>query len=211
MSSPIIKFDGHNNTSSHDLMTKAPSSIEVYGSKNKLDLHKQANLSRFAIKIQGDNNSIEIEENTEMRGLVYIRGDSCRLIIGKNSTSAGVRFTIGAERTIKLGADCMLSRNIEIRCWDEHPLYDLDSRKQINPGQDVTIGDHVWFSEGVVVNKGVSIASGSVIGAGAVVTRNLLIPNSVYAGIPASLIRERVAWARSPKEMNWSTADYRVG
>ena len=53
-------------------------------------------------------------------------------------------------------------------------------------GGRVTIG--AWLGARVVVLPGVTVGQGAVVGAGAVVTRDCK-PDSVYAGVPARLVR----------------------
>ncbi|MBP1852092.1 acetyltransferase-like isoleucine patch superfamily enzyme [Rhizobium halophytocola] len=209
MSSVQMRDSGTHNESNHAALVQPPADIEFIGNKNRLRLDPSANLSSFRIKIKGDKNLIVIDRGCEIRGLVYIKGNCSSLRIGPRATAAGARFSIGDGGSVVLGKDCMLSRDIEIRCWDEHPIYDLGTRARINGAQDVIIGEHVWIGQGVTINKGVTVAAGIVIGASSLVTRTLSQPNSIYAGSPAKLIRENIAWARSPSAMNWDTADLR--
>jgi len=58
----------------------------------------------------------------------------------------------------------------------------------------VCIGDDVWIGARAVILPGVNIGRGAVIGAGAVVTRNVAA-NSVVAGVPARLLRDRTGMA----------------
>lgn len=53
------------------------------------------------------------------------------------------------------------------------------------------IGHDVWIGANVVIKQGVKIGNGSVIGAGSVVTKD--VPeNSIYAGVPAILLKQRL-------------------
>lgn len=52
----------------------------------------------------------------------------------------------------------------------------------------IDVGDGTWLGARVLVMPGVSIGSGCVIAAGAVVTSDCE-PNSMYAGVPARLVR----------------------
>ena len=52
------------------------------------------------------------------------------------------------------------------------------------------IGDNVWLGAKSTILGGISIESGCVVGAGAVVTHNVKT-NSIVAGVPAKIIKER--------------------
>ncbi len=58
----------------------------------------------------------------------------------------------------------------------------------------VVIGKGSWIGSGAIVLPGVTIGENSVVAAGAVVTHDVP-PNSVYAGVPAHLLKELI-----PKE-----------
>ena len=62
---------------------------------------------------------------------------------------------------------------------------------QGNSEESIEIGNDVWIGYDVKIMPGVTIADGCVIAAGAVVT-NDTEPYSVYAGVPAKKISERV-------------------
>lgn len=54
----------------------------------------------------------------------------------------------------------------------------------------IVIGSNVWLGAGVRVLDGARIGDGCVVGAGAVV-HGTLEPDSIYAGVPARLMRRR--------------------
>jgi acetyltransferase-like isoleucine patch superfamily enzyme len=59
-------------------------------------------------------------------------------------------------------------------------------------GDRATIGNDVWIGANVVVLRGVTIGDGSIVAANAVVTKDIP-PYSIAGGIPAKVIRPRVA------------------
>jgi serine acetyltransferase len=63
-------------------------------------------------------------------------------------------------------------------------------RLQEGVQQAIVIGEDVWLGVNVVVLKGVSIGAGAIVAAGAVVTKSIL-PNEIWAGIPAKKIGQR--------------------
>lgn len=52
------------------------------------------------------------------------------------------------------------------------------------------IGSDVWIGYGAVVLSGITIGDSAIIAAGAVVTHNVL-PNTIVAGSPARMVRQR--------------------
>ncbi|MGA0556479.1 acyltransferase [Larkinella sp. VNQ87] len=63
--------------------------------------------------------------------------------------------------------------------------------KQPAPKKVILIGDDVWLGCNVIVLMGVEIGNGAIVGAGAVVTKSIL-PNEVWAGVPARKIGQRL-------------------
>jgi maltose O-acetyltransferase len=55
-------------------------------------------------------------------------------------------------------------------------------------GSPIEIQDGSWIGNGVIIFPGVTISRGCVVGAGAIVTKST-VPNGLYAGNPARLIR----------------------
>lgn len=58
------------------------------------------------------------------------------------------------------------------------------------PGAPI-IGNHVFIASGAKIIGPLSIADGVVIGANAVVTRDILEPNTTWAGIPARKVSDK--------------------
>jgi acetyltransferase-like isoleucine patch superfamily enzyme len=86
---------------------------------------------------------------------------------------------IVAARSVRIGRDCKIARDVIIMDTDQHEL----------PGQPlqvapVTIEDRVWIGARAIVLKGVHVGHDSVIAAGAVVTRSMP-PYSIVGGVPA--------------------------
>lgn len=70
-----------------------------------------------------------------------------------------------------------------------HEIGESTQRAGANTAQPVVIGDGVWIGARVTILPGVIIGDGAVVAAGSVVVQNCK-PDSVYAGVPAKLIRE---------------------
>jgi acetyltransferase-like isoleucine patch superfamily enzyme len=89
----------------------------------------------------------------------------------------------------------MFSSGVILRTDDGHGIFDLETEQQINPPQDIVVGDHVWLGNGSRVNKGATIGSGTVVGQMSVVSGNLE-SQCIYAGVPAKKLKQGVGWAR---------------
>lgn len=188
-------------------MARKAKSISVIGHDNQIIVEEGAELPSLRLSIRGNGNKISVGRGCVIKGGIFIKGHNCSIIIGEGTTVVGFRITVAESTSLVIGRDCMFSRNIEIRTTDEHPIYDLASSELINPGRDVSIGDHVWIGEGVRVVKGCSIPSGCVIGTLSVATGKLPAANSAYAGSPARLLREGIVWARTYRTISHPSGD----
>jgi len=192
---------------------------KIRGRGNRI-LTNGAFLHRCRFDIRGNNNSISIGWATRISNTIfYLRGDNHQLIIGKNCVYEGdsfcledknCRITLGEKTTvlaarlaaaednrkIKIGRDCLLAYDIDIRTTDSHLVINRTSGKRLNPAQDVIIADHVWVAAGVKILKGVRIAADSVVAAGAIVTKPFSTKGVIIAGIPAKIIKRNINWTR---------------
>lgn len=68
----------------------------------------------------------------------------------------------------------------------------------------VIIGHDVWIGHGAIILAGRTIGNGAVIAAGAVVTRDVP-PYSIFAGVPARVVKQRFApdIARRMEALAW--------
>lgn len=130
---------------------------------------------------------------------------------------AGPGSVIWAPRRLTIGRDVYVGKNVTIEIDGEigdgvlianlvgiigrrdHDVGDLGKSIRRSrwvgdfPGQlsqRTVIGSDVWIGYGAVVLSGVSIGDSSIVAAGSVVT-NDVPPNSIVAGNPARVIRQR--------------------
>jgi len=192
---------------------------KIRGRGNRIST-KAAFLRRCHFDIRGNNNSISIGWATRISNtLFYVRGNNHRLTVGKHCVYEGGRFcledknceiTLGDKTTvqiahiaaaednrkIKIGRDCLLAYDVDIRTSDSHSVISQGSGKRLNPAQDVVIADHVWVAAGVKILKGAKIAADSVVAAGAIVTKPFSAKGIVIGGIPAKVIKRNISWSR---------------
>jgi len=156
-----------------------------------------APLVRGEIMVAGAGNGLVLGDTAGKTFLrLTLRGDDCLFFTGAGLSANEVNILLqGTGRSVVMGDDCMLSSDVTIRTSDSHAIIDLAAAAQVNPPQDVEIGEHVWLANGTVVMKGVRIGAGCIVAARAVVSRDLP-PCSLGAGVPARVIRSGVTWSR---------------
>lgn len=171
--------------------------------KNEIKISKLSKLRKNKIKISGNNNVLYIEEGALIRNCnILIRGNNNKLSIGKDcviensqiildnengeiaigkNTSVGKLLLVSLEPyKITIGENCMISYDTEIRNTDSHMIYSIETKKRINYGKEVKIGNNVWIGARAMVLKGVEIGNDSIIA----------------AGIPAKEVKNKIYWTR---------------
>lgn len=121
-------------------------------------------------------------------------GDSFdpRITIG-NRVSFGYHCHVGCINEVTIGDDVLVASRVFISDHSHGNSHgqDLDippARRRLFSKGAIRIGCNVWIGEGVSILPGVTIGNNSIVGANSVVTHD--VPeNSVFAGIPARLIR----------------------
>jgi acetyltransferase-like isoleucine patch superfamily enzyme len=89
----------------------------------------------------------------------------------------------------------MISNHVHIRTSDSHPIYDMETKKRLNPSRSVLLGNHIWIAPQSAVYKGVCVGDGSIIASRTLVTHD--VPsNVVVAGLPAKVVKTNVFWSR---------------
>lgn len=143
----------------------------------------------------GVNAQLTVRGNFEIGPGVHLSvSKNAALDIGgrQNSSGSGItsRSRVMVERSVKIGADCIIAWDVFISDSDWHDLKGSDRIR------DVTIGDNVWIAHGVSVVKGASIPNGCIVGAKSMVSAGTFPEKSLLAGIPAKVIRSNVEWKR---------------
>lgn len=172
--------------------------VHFRASHGLLWLDPQARIGAVSVEFNGDHGQCRIgrgHEDGSFSALLRL-GQEGHIQVGDGTTTTA-RCFIGASEgaRVHLGEDCMLASDVQLRCDDAHPIFDIHSGERVNPSQDIFIGDHVWLAYGTRCMGGTRIGDGSVIGLDSIVTG--AIPNNCVAvGRPARLVRRDVAWER---------------
>lgn len=166
--------------------------VRINGDNNSIDIGENSRLKYTQITIMGDNNHIIAEDGSKLDGpcKITLEGNST-LYIGRNSGIRGVSF-VAKDANITVGRNCMFSYDVIVRNNDSHKVLDQDGNVT-NMAQDIVIGDHVWLCERSTILKGVTIGNNSVIAYGAIVTKDCP-PNSIMAGNPARVVKQDINW-----------------
>jgi maltose O-acetyltransferase len=91
---------------------------------------------------------------------------------------------------VRIGDHCLFGPAVQIYTAT-HPL-DIATRRKLESGRPVTLGNDVWVGGGAILCPGITIGDGAVIGAGSVVTKS--VPAGVLAaGNPCRVIRDLTA------------------
>lgn len=170
--------------------------FNIKGNRNTVLVGSNVRLNTTTIQIDGDDNKIVLEDNIQGSVRLWISGNNCQILIGKNTTIRDANIGVAeANVSANIGDDCMLADGIDIRCSDSHSIIDLKSNQRINYAKDINIGSHVWIGRNVQILKGVSVGKDSIIASGAILTKEYP-SNSIIAGIPAQVKRTNVTWSR---------------
>lgn len=170
--------------------------FKIRGLNNKITISKKAVLRNFSVEINSSNNNLFIGEFCNLRGSIHLRQMGSLIEIGAKTTFVNANLFAMEGKRIVIGEDCMFSSGVYIRTSDEHSILDLTNNTRVNIAKDICVGSHVWIGEGATLSKGSLIPDNCIIGAKSVVTKVLHKKNSIYAGCPATIIRDKIRWIR---------------
>lgn len=181
--------------------------VDIKGENNKIIIDRTThfhNGNKLFVTINGSDNEICIGKENWIFGNNYIsigaddrhKVKNVKIEIGDNNRFSSIKFsTVNSNTSLSIGNDCMFSERINLLHTDNHPIYDLNTGKIINPVTDMKIGNRVLICEDATILKNVSIPDGCIIGKFAVVSdKNLTKKNCVIAGNPAKVVKENVMW-----------------
>ena len=171
------------------------SKLVINGKDNEVSI-SSGNFKRIKININGNNNNLQIEENSHIRNLdILIQGNNHEVIIG-SSVNIGEASLVccGKKSKILIGKDSMLASGINIKSCDGHAIY--KDGEIINNSKEIIVGDMVWIAQNVTILKGVNIGDNSVVGINSTVTSNNFPNNVILGGSPAKILKTDISWGR---------------
>jgi len=134
---------------------------------------------------------VNIGRRTELESDVWLKLVSNEAMLGIGQHSFIGRGTeIDVSEQVTIGDHVLIAPGVFIADHSHNIKAGMMIDVQGCTSSPVSIADDVWLGANCVVLPGVNIGQGAVIGAGAVVTRD--VPqNTVVAGVPARVLRER--------------------
>jgi len=116
-------------------------------------------------------------------------GDPRRLHIASSAILNNATLNANSG-DITIGDNTIFGHNVSI-ITGTHPISELGSDRHQFPtsGRDITIGKGVWIATNAVVIGPCTIGDDAVIAAGSIVVGGDVPPGTVYAGVPARLLR----------------------
>lgn len=170
------------------------SKIKIYGENNELNISSLAKIRNCTIEIQGVNNKIFIEHDCDINNTTFSMDNAGGSIYIRKGTSIGRALIVSYEpNIIDIGNNCMISYDVEIRNTDSHAIFSLGTKKRINYGKDVKIGNNVWIGAYSKILKGSTIEANTIIGMSSLVS-GYIPENCIAVGSPAKVIKDNVYW-----------------
>lgn len=195
----LIKIKGENNqiisqkVKGNGFYDRSP--VKITGNQNSINIHPNNKFYKLELIINGNNNSITIDEGCWGSLKLIVNTDNASIKIGKNCVFRGVEAGLWEKgSSLCIGDEVMIARDSRLYVSDFHSIVNINSMEAINQGKFITIGNHVWIGERVLVLKNNQIADDIMVAAGSIVTKDLSESHSIYAGNPARAVKHDVTW-----------------
>lgn len=111
---------------------------------------------------------------------------------------ANAGLIISASKEINFGHNCLLGWNCFCSDGDGHSVIDCATRKALNYGSPIFIGDHVWIASNVALLKGSKIGNDSVVAYGASISEPFELSNVLIGGLPGKVLKQDITWDYNP-------------
>lgn len=161
----------------------------------KLRLGKNAYIGAYSYLDCMSTGGVTLGDNVTIREGCWLQltsgydnpGES--IVIG-NNVYIGPKSVLGAAAPITIGDRCQLGANVSLVAENHRFDGEKDIFEQGVTRKGIQIGRDVWMGNHVTVLDGVTIDDGAVIGAGTVVTKSVP-PRAVVVGVPGRVIKTR--------------------
>lgn len=173
-------------------------SVKISGSCNQVIFNEGVRVNNMRIVIKGNNNRLILHKGVKFLegGRVKLEDENNLIEIGENTDFVDCFFAVSDYNSkVIVGRDCMFSAKIILRNSDVHSILDEKNRR-INCAKDTIIGDRVWVGYGATILKGSIIENDCVVGTQSVVAGLRISEGSVVAGNPAKIVKQGIHWDR---------------
>ncbi len=162
-----------------------------YARKNNIEIHNISKISYNLIK--------QIGVGSKIKDVVSLVG---KIEIGRYTTINGPGTRIASLiNKIRIGSFCSIASNVIIQEYNHkynritsyyifQNLFKSNNLNEIDSKGDINIGEDVWIGSNSVILSGINIGRGSIVGAGSVVVKDIP-PYSIVVGNPAKVIKSR--------------------
>lgn len=167
------------------------------GEGNIVEIEVPYKFYRTQIRLTGSNGRLKIKKNCSMFNQFINIGNNGFCEIDENFYSTqNCRFYVGAS-SLKIGKNCLFSRNITIYCDDGHDIIDNANNLIINRQKEgVFVGDKVWLGDSVFLLKGTMLSNNTVVGARTLVSKEFTDTNTLIYGTPARVQSTNINWEK---------------
>lgn len=189
------KIKGKGNTISCQGALCKSFKVKILGNNNTINIEEESIITNCTVYIKGNNHKLLLTKNNRIQNTEFwFEDNDCTIAIGENTRIFGAHIAVTEPNSkISIGKGCLFSSQIDIRNGDSHSILDKKTNQRINFARDINIRNFVWIGKGATILKGTTIDSNCVIGTKSVVTKDVP-PNCIVAGFPAKVVKENIYW-----------------
>lgn len=159
---------------------------------NNVSIQRGSDIDALSIEgiVFGDNVSIQKQTMIVCSGTIKQLGKG--LVIG-NNVGIGSNSFLGCAGGIVIGDDTITGNYVSFHAENHnYDNPDIPIRLQGVNRKGIHVGKNCWIGAKVTILDGAVIEDGCIVAAGAVVREGIYEKNSVLAGVPARIIKNRL-------------------
>lgn len=178
--------------------------VFVGGDNNEIRIDKSDVFQNCSIQIFGNDNVVAVGQRCSITNTIFnlrvSAADRRHIVIGERCHINDSIFDVPySDDKLTLGKNCFLKSKVRLHTQDGHTIFDIESKKAVNRGCAIEIGDHVFIGINAFIGKNVSIKSNTVVLPCSNVIKNIEQGNVLIGGNPAKVLRSNIGFR--PKEV----------